>query len=72
MARQLFVITQPSTTQPSMTSTVSNLVNSPPLISDCVAELWNWEARGPAAKSLWQMFEIQCQLLFVVTGLKGT
>ena len=71
LARQLSVITQPSTVPPSMTSTVSNPVNSPPLTSDCVAELWNWEARGPAAKSLWQMFEIQCQLFFIVTGLKG-
>jgi hypothetical protein len=40
------------------------------LPSDCVAELWNWDSRGPAAKDLWQMFEIQCQLFFVVTGLK--
>ena len=71
LARQATLITHPSTKQPSMTSTVSNPINSPPLTSDCVAEVWNWESRGPATKSLWQMFEIQCQLFFVVTGLKG-
>ena len=70
MARQSTIITHPSTVQPSMTSTVSNPVNSPPLSSNCVAEFLNWEAKGPAAKSLWQMFEIQCQLFFEVTGLK--
>lgn len=52
LAWQATVATQPSNMQPSMTSTVSNPVNSPLLSSDCVVDLWNWETKIPATKSL--------------------
>ena len=70
MARQKVVLAHTNARQPSMTSTVSNPGNSPLLALNCIAELWNWESKGPVAKDLWQMFEIQCQLFFMVTGLK--
>jgi hypothetical protein len=56
--------------QPSRVSTLPNLVTSSLLSLDCLAELWNWESKTPAAKDIWQMYEVQCQLFFVVTGLK--
>ena len=64
LAQQKVVLTCTKASQPPVSATVTNLIKLSFLPSDCVAELWNWESRGPAAKDLWQMFKIQCQLFF--------
>lgn len=53
-----------------MTSTVSNPVNSSLLPLDSFTEIWNWESKEIATKDIWQMYEVQCRLFFVVMGLK--
>ena len=53
-----------------MTVTGSKMVFPPPSFSEFCSQVWSWENRGPEPKGIFQMYELQSQLFFLMTELK--
>ena len=56
--------------QPSTLSTVSNWTQTCALPFDQLGVIWSIEVQGPAPQNLFQMYELQSQIFFLLTGLK--
>lgn len=56
--------------QPSTISTVSCPTQTCSLPSDSLGDIWRIEVNGPAPQNLFQMYELQSQFFFLVTGSK--
>ena len=70
LAEQKVMTSRASEGQPSLTPTKPKLVNSSHLPLEFVTELWGWEFKNHVPQELFQLYEVQCQLFFVLTGLK--
>ena len=70
LMQQKAMVSRMEVGQPSTTSTVSNPIQAGPLSSEMMGEFWSWEAKGPATQNILQMYELQSQFFFLVTGLK--
>lgn len=56
--------------QPSATSTILNPLQTCSLTWEQLGEIWSLEAQGPVPQNLFQMYDLQSQYFFLVTGLK--
>lgn len=56
--------------QSSTTATGFKAVLPFPSSSEFFSQLWSWETRGPEPKGIFQMYELQSQLFFLMTELK--
>lgn len=56
--------------QISETTNAANLITPSVVPFEIVAGLWDWESRGPEPKGLFQIYEKQCQLFLLMSGLK--
>lgn len=55
--------------QPSTTSTILNLTQICSLPFEQLGDIWNVEAKRPVPHNIFQMYDLQSQFFFLITGL---